>query len=312
MKAVTNHEAAKATKTSLNSLLHRHLPWVLLSPILLHLLIFRYIPTLYAFFYSFTDWDGIRIRRFLGLRNFTDLFSDYVFLEGLKNMAIYTSIRVILILSFAFIAAEMVISFKNANIRTFWKIVFVIPMIVPLAVNYLLWGFILSPQGGMLNSLLEVIGLAEMARPWLGTSATALLSITFIQFPFVSGLAFLVFVSALEGIPADVIDACKVEGCGRLRRIIAVDFPMLRGSMIFVGVLVTLQGIQTVEPQLILTKGGPGIATESPGWFVYRAAFQYGEFGLAAAAGVVMVLVGLVFSFYVVRARYKGAYDVGQ
>jgi raffinose/stachyose/melibiose transport system permease protein len=285
---------------------------LLLAPVIIHLVIFRYIPSLAAFYYSLTDWDGIRVRRFLGLRNFTDLFEDYVFLDGLRNMVVYTSLRVVLLIFFAFLAAEFVVSFKSERVRTFWKILFVIPIVVPTAVTYLLWGFIFNPQNGMLNTLLSGVGLAEWARPWLGTSATALYSIVFVQFPFVSGLSFLIFVSALEGISRDVKDACEVEGCGRLRRVFAVDIPMLRGSLIFIAVILVLGGIQQVEPQLILTRGGPGTATETPAWYVYRAAFQYGEFGLAAAAGVIMALVGLVFSYYTVRARYKGAYDVGQ
>lgn len=302
---------AKA-KRSAGYYFNRYLPWILLAPVLIHLIIFRYIPTFSAFYYSLTKWNGIRASRFVGFRNYTDLFEDYVFLEGLKNMVIYTSLRLVLLIAFAFIAAELVFSFKSARVRTFWKIVFVIPLVVPISVTYLLWGFVFEPQSGLLNSILEAVGLGAYANQWLGTSATALYSIAFVQFPFVAGLSFLVFISALEGISGDVLDACKIEGCGRIRRIFAVDVPMLRGSLIFIGVLIVLGGIQTVEPQLILTKGGPGTATETPGWYVYRAAFQYGEFGLAAAAGVVMVLVGLVFSFYAVRARYKGAYDVGQ
>lgn len=303
---------AAATKRSAGYYFNKYLPWILLAPVLIHLVIFRYIPTFSAFYYSLTKWNGIRASRFIGLRNYTDLFEDYVFLEGLKNMVIYTSLRLVLLIAFAFIAAELVFSFKSARVRTFWKIVFVIPLVVPVSVTYLLWGFVFEPQSGLLNSLLEAVGLGAFTNQWLGTSATALYSIAFIHFPFVAGLSFLVFISALEGISGDVLDACKVEGCGRIKRIFVVDIPMLRGSLIFTGVLIVLGGIQTVDPQLILTKGGPGTATESPGWYVYRAAFQYGEFGLAAAAGVVMVFVGLVFSFYAVRARYKGAYDVGQ
>jgi ABC-type sugar transport system permease subunit len=300
------------TRRSAGYYFNRYLPWILLAPVLVHLLIFRYIPTFSAFYYSLTKWNGIKASRFIGLRNYTDLFSDYVFLDGLKNMAIYTSLRVVLLIAFAFVAAELVFSFKSARVRTFWKIVFVIPLVVPISVTYLLWGFVFEPQSGLLNAVLQAVGLGGYARQWLGTSATALYSIAFIQFPFVAGLSFLVFISALEGISGDVLDACKVEGCGRIRRIFAVDIPVLRGSLIFIAVLIVLGGIQTVEPQLILTKGGPGTATETPGWYVYRAAFQYSDFGLAAAAGVVMVFVGLAFSFYAVRARYKGAYDVGQ
>jgi raffinose/stachyose/melibiose transport system permease protein len=290
--------------------INRYLPFILLAPVLVHLVVFRYMPTFAAFYYSLTNWNGIKAAKFVGLRNYTDLFSDYVFLDGLRNTAVYTSLRVVLLIGFAFLAAELVFSFKSASVRTFWKIVFVIPLVVPISVTYLLWGFIFEPQSGMLNTLLETVGLESLTRQWLGTSATALSSVAFVQFPFVAGLSFLVFISALEGIPGDVLDACKVEGCGRLRRIWSVDVPMLRGSLIFIAVLIVLGGIQTIEPQLILTRGGPGTATESPGFYVYRAAFQYSDFGLAAAAGVVMVFIGLVFSFYTVRARYKGAYDV--
>jgi raffinose/stachyose/melibiose transport system permease protein len=300
------------SRRSIGYYVNRYLPWILLAPVLIHLIIFRYIPTFAAFYYSLTKWNGIKASRFVGLRNYTDLFEDYVFLAGLRNMVIYTSIRVLLLVFFAFLAAELVFSFKSARVRTFWKIIFVIPLVVPISVTYLLWGFVFDPQSGLLNAVLQAAGLGAYSNQWLGTSATALYSIAFVQFPFVAGLSFLVFISALEGISSDVIDACKVEGCGRIRRIFAVDIPMLRGSLIFIAVLIVLGGIQAVEPQLILTKGGPGTATETPGWYVYRAAFQYGEFGLAAAAGVIMVLVGLVFSFYAVRARYKGAYDVGQ
>lgn len=290
--------------------INRYLPWILLAPVMVHLIIFRYVPTFAAFYYSLTNWNGIKAAKFVGLRNYTDLFTDYVFLDGLRNMVIYTSIRVVLLIGFAFLAAELVFSFKSASVRTFWKIVFVIPLVVPVSVTYLLWGFIFEPQSGLLNTLLSSVGLGAYANQWLGTSATALYSIAFVQFPFVAGLSFLVFISALEGIPGDVLDACKVEGCGRFRRVWSVDVPMLRGSLIFIAVLIVLGGIQTIEPQLILTRGGPGTATESPGFYVYRAAFQYSDFGLAAAAGVIMVFVGLVFSFYTVRARYKGAYDV--
>jgi raffinose/stachyose/melibiose transport system permease protein len=304
--------APAAARRKASYYINKYLPWILLAPVLIHLVIFRYIPTFSAFYYSLTRWNGIKASKFVGLRNYTDLLTDYVFLDGLKNMVIYTGLRVVLLIFFAFLAAELVFSFKSARVRTFWKVVFVIPLVVPISVTYLLWGFIFEPQTGMLNSILEAVGLGAYANQWLGTSATALYSIAFVQFPFVAGLSFLVFISALEGISGDVLDACKVEGCGRIRRIFAVDIPMLRGSLIFIAVLIVLGGIQAVEPQLILTRGGPGTATESPGWYVYRAAFQYSDFGLAAAAGVIMVFVGLAFSFYTVRARYKGAYDVDQ
>ena len=147
--------------------------WFFPVPALALYLFFFVYPVLQAVQYSLTDWDGIRVRRFLGLRNFTDLFEDYVFLDGLRNMVVYTTLRVVLLMLFAFVAAEFVVSFRSERARTFWKILFVIPIVVPVAVTYLLWGFIFNPQNGMLNMLLTSIGLSDWALPWLGTSATA-------------------------------------------------------------------------------------------------------------------------------------------
>ena len=79
---------AQASGRKLSYYINRYLPWILLAPVLIHLAIFRYLPTLSAFYYSLTNWNGIKAAKFVGLRNYTELFTDYVFLDGLRNMNI--------------------------------------------------------------------------------------------------------------------------------------------------------------------------------------------------------------------------------
>jgi ABC-type sugar transport system permease subunit len=310
MTSVALDQAVAVQRRRRLSLASRWVPFLFLVPVAAELVVFRYIPTASALYHSLTNWDGLRRDKFVGLANFVDLFSDNVFRAAFVNMLEYTAIRTAFVLLFAFTAAELIFSLRNERLRMFWKIAFVIPLIVPRSVVYLMWAFIFDPQVGLVNELLTLVGLGGLQQPWLGQSSTSLASLAFIGFPFVSSLAFLIFVASLEGLPRDIIETAALEGCSVFKRILNVDLPMLRGGFIFVAVLLILEGIQTTEPQIILTRGGPGTSTELPAYYLYRTAFDYSKFGQACAVGVVMLGVGLIFTIVSIWLRYRSAYDV--
>ena len=285
-------------------------PYLLLVPMFALLAVFRYYPAYSAIYHSFTRWNGIRDPRWTGLQNYIRLFSDEVFLASLKNMAIYTCARTALVVVMAFLAAELVYSLRRPAQRMFWKVLFVIPLVVPRVVVLLVWAFVFNTQSGILNNLLGVLGLEALQQPWLGQSSTALWSLIFIGFPFVASFEFIIYVTSLEGLPSEVLDAAKVDGCGIWRRMLYIDFPLMRGPIMLTLILLVIEGIQVLEPQLVLTQGGPGMSTESPANLLYTTAFTYQKFGYATSIGVVMLLIGLVFSYYSLRMRYRGAVDV--
>ncbi len=291
-------------------------PWVKLVPYLFILpaftlfVVMRYIPAIQAIYYSFTEWNGIRAATFIGLENYSRLFQDSLFLDALKNMAGYTVMRTLIVVVMAFFAAELVYSIRSTFMQTFWKIAFIIPLVVPGSVVLLVWAFVFNTQSGILNSLLVAVGLGDLQQPWLGQSSTALWAILLVGFPFISSFAFLIYTSSLQSLPSEVLDAARVDGCNTLRRILYIDLPLMRGPIALTVILLVLEGIQVLTPQVVLTGGGPGTSTESPANFLYRTAFQYGKFGYATSVGVVMLLIGFVFSYFSIRMRYKGAADV--
>lgn len=286
------------------------LPYLFLAPAFLVLIALRYIPGVSALAYSFTQWKGYGEPVFVGFDNYVRLFNDHIFLDSLRNMALYTAIHTSMVLGMAFFAAEVVFSLPSRRLQTFWQIIFIVPLIVPHTVLFLVWGFVFDTHTGILNSLLSAVGLNELRQPWLGQSSTALGSIMFIGFPFVASVPFLIFVSSLQSLPKDVLEAAHVDGCTLLRRVLHIDIPLMRGPLTLAAILMVLEGIRVLLPQLILTGGGPGTSTESPAHFLYRSAFQYGEFGYATAVGVIMLFLGLVFSYISIRLRYRGAVDV--
>jgi raffinose/stachyose/melibiose transport system permease protein len=285
-------------------------PYLFILPAFILFVLMRYVPAVQAIYYSLTEWNGIRAAKFIGLENYTRLFQDQLFLDALINMAGYTILRTLIVVVMAFFAAELVFSIRSSFMQTFWKIAFIIPLVVPGSVVYLVWAFVFNTQSGILNSLLAAVGLGDLQQPWLGQSSTALWAILFIGFPFVSSFAFLIYTSSLQSLPSEVLDAARVDGCNTLRRIFYIDFPLMRGPIALTVILLVLEGIQVLTPQIVLTGGGPGTSTESPANFLYRTAFQYGKFGYATAVGVVMLLIGFIFSYFSIRMRYQGAADV--
>lgn len=285
-------------------------PYWFLLPTFALLIALRYIPAVKAIAYSFMQWKGFGEPSYVGFENYIRLFQDRIFVASLGNMAIYTALRTFLILIMSFVGAELVAGLTSRRMQMFWQVVFVIPLIVPHAVVFLVWGFVYNTHSGIINSLLSTVGLESLAQPWLGQSSTALPSIILIGFPFFATVPFLILVSSLQSLPKAVLEASYLDGCNIVRRIWHIDLPLMRGPLTLSMILLVLEGIRVLLPQLILTGGGPGTSTESPANFLYRTAFQYGEFGYASAVGIIMLIIGVTFSFISIRLRYRGGSDV--
>lgn len=286
-------------------------PYLFLLPAFALLFALRYLPAIQAVYYSFTEWKGFfGAPEFVGLDNYVKLFRDQIFLAALRNMVVYTAVRTILVLGMTFFAAELVYSLRNPSLQFFWQVLLIIPMIIPEIVVFLVWGFVFNTQTGILNTLLATIGLESWQQAWLSQSGTALWAVIFIGFPFVASVPFLIFTSSLQGMPREVLEAALLDGSTTFRRVLHIDLPLMRGPITLAVILLILEGIRVLLPQLVLTGGGPGTATESPANFLYRTAFQYGDFGLATAVGMIMLVIGLFFSYLSLRIRYQEAADV--
>jgi raffinose/stachyose/melibiose transport system permease protein len=175
-------------------------------------------------------------------------------------------------------------------------------MVVPGMVTMLLWAFVYDGSIGLLNMSLEAIGMGAWARGWLGESSTALLAIVGVGFPWAGGLALLIYLAGLNGISADVWDATALDGATGLRRILAVDLPLLRPQIRLLATLTVIGALQDFGSILILTGGGPGLATHVPALHMYFQAFRFGHMGYASAIGLALFLA--VFALAALNQRW--------
>jgi raffinose/stachyose/melibiose transport system permease protein len=283
--------------------------YLFLLPTLLLLLGMKYLPAGLAMGYSFFDWNGVQSGRFVGLDNYLRLASDPVFLGSLANLLVYTAGIVALTIVPPFIAAELLLDVRSSRLQYAFRALFVVPLVVPSIVVLLIWRFFFNPLAGVLNQLLEPLGVPPLA--WLTDPHIALGSVLLVGFPWVGGVAFLIFLAGLQSIPKDLWDAVELDGPGRLRRIVTFDLPLILGEvrvLVVLGILGAIQGFGVI---MVLTFGGPGYSTMVPGLYMYLQAFGGGaRFGYATAIGVVLFVIIAALTGVTLRTiRSSTAYD---
>ncbi len=279
--------------------------YAVLLPVLLVIGLFAYYPALSGIFYSFFDWRPGFASEFLGTENYERMFADKVWWASFINLGI---IFVFGILTWIvpFIAAELVISLSRERLRFVFRTLLIAPIAFPQMVTLLVWGFFYDPSNGVINSFLRGIGLPGLAQNWLGDPSTALWALLFIGFPWIAGIPFLIFLTGLQNIPAEVFDAAALDGVGRFRRVFSIDLPMMANQLALLAFLAVISTLQYGMAAFILTGGGPDNATQVPILRMLSAAFNGGDWGYAATLSTTLFLVTVAFGLIVLLSRSLG------
>ncbi|MCI0515313.1 sugar ABC transporter permease [candidate division KSB1 bacterium] len=269
--------------------------YLALVPSFLLIAIFNYWPILSAFQHAFYQWDPGGTQRFIGIGNFIQLFQDPVFWKSVRNMFLIMLFSTTIKLAVPLITAVLIFHLKHETSRYYYRVLFIVPMVVPSMVTILIWNYIYS-DGGVLDSLLTVVGLGRYAQAWLSSPRIALLSVLGVGFPFVAGFALLVFYAGLTNISETIFDVARLEGIRPVRRFFAIELPLLLRQVRVILVLTLLGAVQGYELILILTRGGPGYETMTPGLWMYLCGFSFNEMGYACSIGLVLFLFMLLLT----------------
>ena len=297
--------------------LYRHkAAYLMLLPSIVLILIFNYYNVFQAFYYAFTDWSQATRTmcevQFVGFDNFRRIFTEGYFLLGVKNLLIMMAASFIKLLTVPLLLAELVFAMRTrtgeSSRRRYWfRLLLVLPMVVPGVVSTLMWKNIYDPNIGALNALLKTVGLESWQRVWLGDEATALWAIIFMGFPWVNSFAFLVFYGGLINIPEDLFEAAKVDGSNPAWNFFHIHLPLISPQLKMLIITTFISSVQDYGGVMLLTAGGPGTATYVPGLELYYAATRFGQYGYACAMGVLMFIVILAGSLLNLKIRTEEA-----
>ena len=261
--------------------------------------VFSYYPAVRSLIGGFYSWNGFSPPTYVGLSQFSQYFNSPTFEPEIRNLAVLTIGTVLITVVAQFSAAEVVVHLPK-RLGTWVKYVLVLPIVLPPIVLIDVWAYLLEPSDGLVNRILGAVGLPQPS--WLSDPHLALVSILLIGFPWISNLGFLIFLGGLQNLSKEVLEAARTDGVGPLRRVFAIDAPLLLPQFRIVVILSGIYAAQNFIPILLLTNGGPGDATMVPGLDMYQSAFQSSNYGYGMAIGSLLFVVMLVFTIVIMRA----------
>ncbi|QJD84985.1 carbohydrate ABC transporter permease [Cohnella herbarum] len=292
---------AKAAKRKKRVMTHLK-AYLFLVPIFISMGLFKYIPFFNAIIKSFYEWNGANIDNFIGMNNYVRLFQDESFHISLKNIALFTGSFIVINLTLPLFAAVTISHMVSKRVQNLYKTLFLVPMVVPYIIIFLLWRWIYMGDGAI-NQFLTVVGLEQLTQTWLGDSDLALWSIVFVNFPWIGGIYFLIFLAGMITISPELYEVGRIDGISKWQRFWRIELPLIKNQIRLVVVLAFINQFQSFENVLVLTNGGPGFSTLTPALYLYKQGFEYNELGYASAIGVVvfviLVTVTLLFNRFI-------------
>jgi len=278
---------------------HRYALWGLLfiSPWLIGFLWFQLYPLVLSFYYSLTDSKIASAGKYVGFQNYVKIFtSDRDFYPSMRVTFLYTLIAVPAKLAVALFVA--IILNRNGRMMNVYRTVYYLPSILGASVAIsILWRFLFMREG-VINKILGLVHIPSIN--WLGSPDVALFTISLLvvwQF----GTSMVLFLAGLKQIPAELYEAAKVDGAGKLRSLAMITLPLLTPIIFFNLVMQMIGALQEFTAAFVVTNGGPLKSTYLIGLKIYDEAFQDMDMGYASALSWILFLVILVITLFIFR-----------
>jgi fructooligosaccharide transport system permease protein len=281
------------TKLKRISVKENVIAYTFMTPALILLALFLIIPALFAIYYSFTDYYLLtpNLKQFVGLSNYIKVFKDPTFLASLKNIVIFVVCVIPLQVGSALGLALLINKKRRGNI--FFTIAFFSPVILSLTVISVLWLYILNPSQGLINSVLQNIGLHPQL--FLSSPRQAMITIVFVSAWQGAGYQMLIFLAGLQNIPNNVYEAARIDGANKWQSFIHITMPLLKPTSILIMVTTLIAAFKLIIQPMVMTQGGPMNSTMTPVYYIYQQGYTNRMIGYSSAITVIFgILIGIV------------------
>lgn len=273
--------------------------YMLILPTIVLLAVFFYYPAIRGILTSFQYID-VRFTEWVGLENYERLFTDRRLIASFNNLLFLTVFNIGVVLTLPLMVAVFIHNLRSLTAQYWWRVAFIVPIVVPGVATILVWRWMYSPEGGI-NILLRSAGLGELARAWLGNSDTVMLALAFTNFPWVAGINFLIYYAGLQEISTEITDAAKVDGASTVRTFFSVQLPLLQPQMRLLALITVIFWLRSFELPLIMTNGGPGFSSMVPGLQMYYSINRDYDLGYGSAIGTVLLVLVLAVTLVQLR-----------
>ena len=268
--------------------------WVALAPVLIWLLVYKYIALVWNVVLTFFDRSYTGEMTFVGLEHWMTLAQDPIFPRALFNTIILFGTIPVGIALALFLAILLNQEFPGAKV---FRSVFFLPYITMMVAIAVIWEYMLHTELGVINQILLGIGIISDPISWLGSGNWALFSVFMVHIWKTAGFYIIIILAGLQTIPEQVYEVSRIDGANQWQRFRHITLPLLKptiGVCTLVGVVISFRLFDLI---LVMTGGGPGASTEILLTWIYQQSFSNGNFGYGAVLSVVMVILTLIAAY---------------
>lgn len=273
--------------------------WIFVGPQVLGFLLFVLVPMIFSIVLCFCEWNIIDAPEFVSTKNIEFVFQDPIFWQSMINTFIYIAIIMPCTLVSALVLA--LLTNRKLPFMKYYRAAFFLPMVTSTVAISMVWAFIYTTEGGIINTVLRSIGIQNPPK-WLEDPNLARISVSIVSIWLKTGYYYIIFDAGLKNIPTDLYEAADIDGCSPIRKLFKITIPMLSPVMFFVCVMLFIDAFNMFNEVYIITGGGPDNATRTLSMYIYFYAFEEFNFGKAAVAswvlfGLVAIVTAIQFGF---------------
>lgn len=283
--------------------------WGFVAPALLVIGVFFFVPVLSGVALSLTDFDiyalaDLRNLRFVGLDNYLQLLRAPLFWQALGNTLYFVAVGVPLSIGVS-LGAALLLHARVARFTPFFRTALFAPVVTTLVAVAVVWRYLFQTRYGMVNYGLGALGVDPI--DWLGDPHFAMPTIILLAVWKNFGYNMMIFLANLQTVPEEVYEAARIDGATTFQQLLYITLPMLKPTLVLVGILTTAGYFQLFAEPYVMTQGGPLRSTVSVLYFMYEEGFKWWNLGTASTTAV--MLFGLMFAvtWVLMRLAKRGA-----
>ncbi|WP_201714351.1 carbohydrate ABC transporter permease [Rossellomorea arthrocnemi] len=281
---------------------HPLTPFLFLIPGVIILGAFIFYPMLNAIWLSFTNYNIVTDAEFIGLENYKGLFSDALFWKVLGQTLLYLVIVVPALVILPIFLAILV----NQQVKGigFFRSAYYVPVVTSMVVVGIAWKWVYADKG-ILNYILESLGLISEPVNWLTSTTTSIFAVMVVTIWKGLGYYMVIYLAGLQSISDDLYEAADIDGASKWKQIWHITIPLLMPSIMIVTIMSSISAMKVFEEIYVMTGGGPLNSSKTLVFYIYEEAFDKLQMGYASAAGVVLFIITLIFSVINIKFMSK-------
>lgn len=278
--------------------------YYMLTPGIILLLLFTFIPIIYGLPLAFTNYSAVDTTKWIGFKNFVKAFNDPEFWISLKNSILY----VIVVPIIQLIAILMAILVNNKlRFVHFFRVAYFVPVVTSMTAAAIAWKWVFE-EDGILNFFLKSLGIIDQPISFMAESSLALYGVMCVTIWKGLGYYMMIYLAGLQSIPSELQEAAKIDGANRWQVVKNITIPLLMPFVMLCSLLSVMGAIRVFDEIFVMhgPKGDPSFSTLTTSVYTYKISFQDFNFGYGAAVGLIVSLLIMVFTVFLFKYTRKG------